>query len=367
MKEKKILHITGMTSTKYGEYEHFLVDLIKHSNKLGYRSILQYESKPVSRDYLQDLNNLGAEIIICPVNSGFITVCFTVVRLIGKNYPAIIHTHFVERYGLFFIPIFGRIFGTKKIITTVNYQRWRKNNYLRFAFNIYDHVLACSVAVKEDLITRGVNKNILDVQYLGISREREISMELRWKLREEFGIPMQAVVLACIAFDAECKGIDVLLQALRNIIRNDNGLHLISIGVDPNQSKLPELVNRLGISQNVHWAGIIDNGWKILNAADIYVQPSRFSEGFGLAILEAMSMRLPVVCTKVGGMVEAVIDGLNGVVAEPNDIDSLAKALDYIIIQRPKWNDFGIAGYNRYREFFQGEKLRNDLVIKYYR
>lgn len=367
MKQKTILQITGMTSTKYGEYERFLIDLTELCNNLKYRSILQYESLPHSKAYLKDLGNLSAEVIIYSVNTNPITSCWNVVRLIAKARPEIIHTHFVERYGLFFIPILGRIFGAKKIITTVNYKRWGGNKYLRFAYNMYDHVLPCSIAVKDDLITRGTSPKNVNVQYLGITGEHKISAELRSRLRKEFGIPIQAVTVACIAFDTEFKGLDILLKAFGKIAQKHNDLHLISIGVDPNQSKLPELAKQFGLSQRIHWAGIVDEGWKILNAADIYIQPSRFGEGLSLSILEAMSMKLPVVCTKVAGNGEAVIDGFNGILAAPNDTENLANALDRLISQRSKWTELGEAGYKRYLNLFQGKKLREELVNKYYK
>lgn len=366
MKEKRILQITGMTSTKYGELERFFIDLVQLCNRLEYHSILQYESLPHSKAYLNDLNKLSAEIIISPVNKNPIISCWNIARLIGSTLPEIVHTHFAERFDLFFIPIFGRIFGARKIISTVHNVSGKTNKYPRFAYNMFDHILACSIAAKNDLINRGVNSNIIDVQYLGLKEEHKFSAELRNRLREEFNIPIQAVVLACIAFDAEFKGLDILLRAFEIITRKRNNLHLISIGVDPNNSKLPDQAKQLGLSQRVHWAGIIDDGWKILNAADIYVQPSRVSEGFGLAILEAMSMRLPVVCTKVGGMTEAVEDGVTGFVTESNDPESLAKSLDSMIAQQSRWTELGTAGYHRYLNLFQGKILREEHVNKYY-
>lgn len=367
MKERIILQITGMTCTKYGEVERFLLDLVRLSNRVGYRSILQYESLPAPKSYLRDLEALGAKVIICPVNKNPIVACWNVARLVGSVRPEIIHAHFVERFGLFFVPMIGRMFRVKKIINSVHYKRWGGNKCVRFAYNMFDHVLPCSSAVKDDLTARGVNPRHLAVQYLGVSGEHATSPELRSRVREEFGIPCDAVVFACIAFDTEFKGLDILLEAFAMTRRKHKDLHLISIGVNPRDSKLPAQAAQLGISPQVHWAGIRDDGWRVLNAADVYVQPSRFGEGLSLSILEAMSMKLPVVCTRVAGNGEAVIDGYNGILVEPDNLESLVDALNCMIAQRSRWSEFGTAGYNRYVEIFQGEKLRDEFVNKYYR
>lgn len=367
MSKKFILQITGMTCTKYGETERFLIDLVKFSRRLNYHSILQYESVPTPKSYLKHLEELNAKVIIKPVNKGPIKAAWNVARLIGSIRPEIIHTHFAERFGLFFIPIFGRIFGVRKIIAEVHNVSGKKDKYPKLAYDQFDHVLTCSAAVKDELVIRGVNPRLVAVQYLGLRAGHEFSQELRKKFRSEFGISQDSIVFACIAFDTEFKGLDVLLKAFQNITRKHKDLHLISIGVDPKLSSLPNLAQELGISQQVHWAGIRDNGWEVLNAADVYVQPSRSCEGLGLSILEAMSLKLPVVCTTIGGMVEVVKDGLNGIWAEPNNSESLANALERMIELRAKWPLIGNAGYNRYLELFQGGKLREELVNKYYK
>jgi len=64
----------------------------------------------------------------------------------------------------------------------------------------------------------------------------------------------------------------------------------------------------------------------MLQAVDLYVQPS-LSEGIGLAIMEAMALRLPVVASGVGRIPEAVVDGETGYLVEPRSVGSLRGAL----------------------------------------
>jgi glycosyltransferase involved in cell wall biosynthesis len=179
------------------------------------------------------------------------------------------------------------------------------------------------------------------------------------------GIADNATILACIAWDSPIKGLDILLDALKLINLQCFPVHLIVIGVDPERSTLPDRAARLGLCGRVHWTGIMDNGWKILNAADVYVQPSR-SEGLPLTILEAMSLKLPIVATKVGGIPEVVVDGETGYLARCADPASLAVALEKMLCQPYSWKSMGEAGYLRYLHHFRGDNSIKTLVKDYY-
>jgi glycosyltransferase involved in cell wall biosynthesis len=258
------------------------------------------------------------------------------------------------------------MFGVKKIIYMKHgYPGLRKKSFERFIYNRYDYVLAVSRSIAHNLLQAGINPNIISVHYLGLFGEREKSNQLRLELRKEFKIPNQAIVIGCIAFDNPVKGLDILLKAFSKVIDKKSDVHLIIIGVNPKISLLPDLAEKLGLNNIVHWAGIRDNGWQLLNAVDIYVQPS-LSEGLGLAIAEAMALRLPVVATRIGGIPEIVIDGENGYLAKPGCINSLVDALERMISDPIKWEIMGSIGYRRYQDLFNGEKSVKLLVERYY-
>jgi glycosyltransferase involved in cell wall biosynthesis len=104
--------------------------------------------------------------------------------------------------------------------------------------------------------------------------------------------------LSCIAWDDPVKGVDILLKAFKEVISKYKIIHSFIIGVEQDHSKLYKECCKSGLVDNVHWTGIVDNAWKVLNVSDIYVQPSR-SEGLPFATLEAMSLKRPVVASRV--------------------------------------------------------------------
>ncbi len=76
----------------------------------------------------------------------------------------------------------------------------------------------------------------------------------------------------------------------------------------------------LGISDRVEFSGWVDNPRDYIPQFDIFAMPSR-SEGFALAIVEAMLAALPVVATRVGSIPEAVTDGESGLLVDKDDVN----------------------------------------------
>ena len=84
------------------------------------------------------------------------------------------------------------------------------------------------------------------------------------------------------------------------------------------------------MTERVHLLGLRDDVEQVLNAADVFVHPSR-SEGLPLAVLEAMGHRLPIVATGVGGIPEAIEDQHTGRLVQPEDPAALATAIAEIL------------------------------------
>lgn len=86
---------------------------------------------------------------------------------------------------------------------------------------------------------------------------------------------------------------------------------------------LHDLVDKLGLSQNVHFLGWRDDVPAIMRESDIVVVPSH-TEGFCHAVLEGMLLRRPVIATSVGGIKDSIEDGVNGLNFPVDDDEALA-------------------------------------------
>ena len=365
---KTILHLTCMRSTKYGGIERYILETARECSRFGYGTVVQYQEHPRSDTYLHDLKAIGVEVVTQELKLNPLNVA----KLISHARPDVIHTYFPNGAVLFEIAIIAKALGVRKILAMVlsmpetpNMSPIKKYAY-KHAYNHYDQVICISNAIAEQFSYCGVNKNILSTLYLGVFHHVQRSSELRETYRRKFMVYDHDNVIACIAFDTKFKGLDVLLKSFQKICQDFSNVHLIIIGVNPESSQLPIMARDLRISGRVHWAGILDEGWQVLNAADVYVQPSRFAEGLSLATIEAMALKLPVVATKVAGPGEIVLDGETGFLCTPDDVDSLTSALGEILKQPEQWERMGKAGYTRYMEMLRGERSVETLVRKYY-
>jgi glycosyltransferase involved in cell wall biosynthesis len=356
-----------MNSTKFGGLENYLLSTIEACKALGFNSIIQYESKPQSAEYLKLLANLDAEIAVHPTLGQPLKGLQAVSSLMIRHKPTIVQTHFVDKYVLSLVPIFAKVIGTKKCLSMVhNKFDFKGKSSRRFAYNLYDHILAVSNAVAADLVTAGVRERILDVLYLGLSSPPLNDEGKRLRYRKEFGISPSDTLLATIAFEAPFKGNDVLVDAMEIVVKERTDIHWLSIGIDPKQSKLATSVAERSLEGNVHWGGIRDRGSDLLNAADVYIQPSRFGEGLPLALMEAMALSLPVISTSVSGNSEAVEDSLTGILVEPGNPEDLAKAILMLSDDKERWSTLGQSGYQRYNDLFLGSASVKRLVDEYY-
>ena len=137
------------------------------------------------------------------------------------------------------------------------------------------------------------------------------------------------------------KGVDVLLEAAPELLREYPQLEIVFVGRDTDNTEIGSsyrdaFERRHGgdpaIADRVVFAGEVADE-QLIQAyadADLFCAPSR-SESFGLTVVEAMSFGLPVVACRAGGMAGLVVDGESGLMVEPGDPDRLSEALRALI------------------------------------
>jgi glycosyltransferase involved in cell wall biosynthesis len=127
------------------------------------------------------------------------------------------------------------------------------------------------------------------------------------------------------------KGVFDLLQAFARIVANFPDVRLICAG-DGEIAAVKARSTQLGIGKRVDCLGWLDAAQTRLRfaAAGIFVLPS-YAEGVPMAMLEAMSWGLPIICTPVGGIPEVVKSGENGLLVTPGDTEQLAAELTRLL------------------------------------
>jgi glycosyltransferase involved in cell wall biosynthesis len=187
-----------------------------------------------------------------------------------------------------------------------------------------DHVTAVSEATAASHLAAGmVSESKLSVVWNGIDVDRwQPDARARCEAREELGVKDDFLWLAVGRLEA-VKDYPNLLRAMT---RTPERTRLLVLGAGPQEGRLTELAEWLGLKQRVRFAGFEPNVVRWMRAADGFVLSSRY-EGLPMVLLEAGACGVPVVATDVLGTREVVVDGETGWLAPAGDAQELAKTM----------------------------------------
>ncbi len=109
------------------------------------------------------------------------------------------------------------------------------------------------------------------------------------------------------------------------------------VGDGPDEEKLKARVKEMNLQDNVSFFPFTSEPQFIFEKLDILVLSSLYKEGLPNVILEAMSMELPVVSSKLAGVPEVVVDGETGYMTEPGNADDIANAVEKIFSDKENY------------------------------
>ena len=146
--------------------------------------------------------------------------------------------------------------------------------------------------------------------------------------RRELGVGDDRFLFGSIGNVRTPKAYDDLLRAAAIAVKGNPRLRFVVVG-EGSGALLDELLRlraELGLDEIVHFAGFRSDAATLLGEFDAFVMSSR-SEGFPLAVVQAMESGRPVVATRCGGPEEQVTDGVDGLLVPPADPDAMAAAM----------------------------------------
>jgi len=166
-------------------------------------------------------------------------------------------------------------------------------------------------------------------------------------------LPNKAPRILCLGRLAPQKGFDLALTAFASISKRFPHIRLVIAGDGPGRKSLEQQAARLGLVSAIDFLGWVtpDRVPALINTASMVVMPSRW-EGLPSVALQAASMARPLVATRVGGLPEIVEHQRTGLLVEPEDPGSLAKAMTFLLEHPETAGKLGAAGRSRVREVF---------------
>ncbi|HMH52710.1 MAG TPA: glycosyltransferase [Candidatus Acidoferrum sp.] len=260
----------------------------------------------------------------------------TLVRLLRRQRPAIVHTH-TSKAG-FVGRLAARLARTPAIIHQPHGHIFY--GYHGRAVTAFYVALERVAARWSDRVVTLTDREIEEHLDLGIGHRAQFvtvpsgvpTAELRARAprretaRDALGLPADAFVVAALGRLVPVKGFDLLVEAMPALLAAVPAAHAVIIGDGPEEAALAARAERLGVLSRVRLHGPSSDVAALLAAADVLAAPSR-NEGMGRALVEAMALGVPVVGSDVGGIPSVVGDDEAGRVIPPDDVPALAAAL----------------------------------------
>jgi glycosyltransferase involved in cell wall biosynthesis len=243
---------------------------------------------------------------------------------------------------------------------------------------LFSKIVSGNIYISHDIadsyIKQGENKFRCHIVHNGINVEYFKPLGTSLDVRKKYKLSSNEIVFGTVGRIDWWKGHEYFLKAFARVKKSiTNAKAFIIGGLETNSSPernrqylqyLKELVQTLGISNDVIFTGQRDDIPRLLDALDVFVHASSKPEPFGLVIIEAMAMGIPVIATAAGGVLDIIEHEINGFLVERKDSIAIANAMLSIISDKQRAEQMGIAARQRVIDKFsikQQVKLVQDI------
>lgn len=363
MSEKiKVVHI--ITKLELGGAQANTLYTIRHLNRDRYEPYLITGQKGILDDEACSISGVKCFFVpylireINPFQDLLAT--FSIYKILKSIRPRIVHTHsskagILGRWA-------ARLAGVPVIIHTFHgygfndYQSWLKRNILILAEKITSGITSYFIAVSVENINRGLNLSLFDKEKVTLIRSgidldmfRKTEIDVG-KKKEELGLPSSSKVVGMIACMKPQKAPLDFVEIARLVNKELSDVYFIYVGDGELRPKVEGMVNRYGLTDHFIIAGWRRDIPEVMRTFDVLVLTSRW-EGLPRVIPEAMATGIPIIATHVDGNIEAVMDGVNGFLIPPGNIDAFKDKLIFLLNNIEKAKEMGAYGTKMVEEF----------------
>lgn len=207
-----------------------------------------------------------------------------------------------------------------------------------------------------------VNPGIDSTEIINFTTEEITEFKKKNGLENKF-------ILLTIGRLVKRKGVDRIILALTSLNKLLPKLTYVILGGGPDEAYLRGLANSTSsnFAQHIIFTGVLTgrDKWLWLAACDAFIMTARDDDGdvesFGIVYLEAGLYKKPVIASNVGGVVEAVVDGVTGIMVDQKNTDEIAEAISYLFSNPEICKKLGEQGRARAMEKFEWSVLTNNF------
>jgi glycosyltransferase involved in cell wall biosynthesis len=321
----KVVHL--VTSLEVGGAQHNMLLGLPRLDPERYEHILVSIMNRMQME--QQFRQLGIEVHSLGLSKKTdLAVALRLRSLLKKIRPDILHTYLIHSNVLG--RIVGRLVGVPTIIgseLTIGQAGTLGKLLTKLTNPLTDAVEVNSKtggkAVMADL---GVPEHKIEVILPGLDLDAFSGTDNRTKIRSEIGVSDEQHLILFVGRLRSVKGPEYGIKAFAIAVSENPSLHLVIAGEGEQRKFLENLTTELGIEEKITFLGARKDLPDVLSAADSILMSS-LTEGFPRVANEAMAASKPVVATRVGGIPEAIIDNVTGLLVESKDIGAMSNAI----------------------------------------
>jgi glycosyltransferase involved in cell wall biosynthesis len=354
----KILHIDSENSWRGGQQQIFY--LLLGLRKRGYHPLL---IAPPKSPLAEKAKEQGLKVF--PLKMRYEWNIFSVReirKIIEENRIKIIHLHSSSAHSLGVLAA-KSVGSCKTILSRRVCFPVRNNPFSRMKYGKVDRIIAISNSVKRNLIESGVNSEKINVVYSGCDWRKFQHIDGTY-LFSELKIKKEVPRVGIISALTYEKNHLTFLHSARMVLEQFGQVQFLIVGEGKQRAGIEKRIKELKLEKTVRLLGFRQDIPQILSILDIFVLCSS-REGLGGSILEAMASRLPIVATKVGGIPEIIKDGDNGFLVEPQQPDSLAEKIGFLLKNKTRAAQMSENSFHLVTEKFSVESMVEGTIKAY--
>lgn len=291
------------------------------------------------------------------------SMAWRLAHLIRATRPDVIQLH-SRRGADLWGGIAARMTGTPCILSRrVDNPESRLQVALKY--RLYDHVVTISEGIREVLRSEGLAAHRMTCIRDAIDPAPFLQPVNRDAFLREFNLPHDAVVVGMVAQLIPRKGHRYLLQAVENLRHDYPALRVLLFGKGPLQAQLEQDIAQRGLADVVRLAGFRTDLPEWLGGLDLLAHPADM-EGLGVSLLQASAASVPIIASRVGGLPEAVLDNVNGLLIPPGDVPALRDAMRRLLDDPALRQRMGSAGRARVLAEFSVEEMVVQHIALYH-
>lgn len=186
--------------------------------------------------------------------------------------------------------------------------------------------------------------------------------EYRKSIREQLEVPEDAFVYGFVGRITRDKGVNELFEAYKTIQEKNENAYLVMVG----PSEVDETINQelyawASSNEKIKFTGYTTVVEQYLSAMDCYILPS-YREGFGMGVVEAEAMGVPVIVTDIPGPTDAMLDNETGIVVKKADVETLYNAMISIGEDKERYDAMAVKAHDFAVNNFEQKQLFNCIL-----